>query len=465
MKKTSRKIIKTTKRKIKKNTKRRIKKNTKQIRNKIKRKKLRNSSKYTIRKVYKNKLRCKRGGSLDAPPPIEGGMEPEQQEPEPDKQSQALVEIRDGKIFKGDQESKKTITFEEYLQLGGTSYRGGEIAILSDINGGPGLKIFIKNSKSGERLQKELVAGEALGEIEGLITPITLQYLGFGDSKLPALVNMEDRLMENNYYIMYEFISKYSLSHLIDNIQRLPTGKGYTVHKINLILSVVMEDVLAILKKIHDKGWVHNDIKPDNIMVSTNHPKIDIKFDEDGKAEYTWVGEKPLVTIIDLDTCEKCIESCIETISTVEFLAPSRKLSAEQLAAGQVVEFNGRIADLASFGKTLLDIYQKELKCKGYLYDYNYSRTILIEFGNKLAEEKVETIEEAIKSLSGIKKVLWSHGSVFKVIEPEPEPETLTQEDIDKGMKICSQCHKKVDLSDLSEDDPPLCWSCEEENF
>ena len=198
-------------------------------------------------------------------------------------------------------------------------------------------------------------------------------------------------------------------------------------------------------------------------MVSTDHPQIDIKFDEDGKAEYTWVGEKPSVTIIDLDTCEECIESCIETGNTVEFLAPSRKLSAEQLAAGQVVEFNGRIADLASFGKTLLYIYQMEIKCKGYLYNYNYLRYILFGFGNELVDEKVENIEEAIRKLSEIKEVIWSHGSVFKEIEPEPEPETLTQEDKDKGMEICSQCHKKV--SDLSEVDPPLCWDCEAENF
>ena len=107
---------------------------------------------------------------------------------------------------------------------------------------------------------------------------------------------------------MYEFVSQYTLEDLIVTIEQ---DVSYTIHKINLLLSVVMEDILNILKEIHSRGWVHNDIKPSNIlMVSCDNFEdiLVIEFNEDGTPNY--IFDKPSVTIIDLDGCEKCKESC-----------------------------------------------------------------------------------------------------------------------------------------------------------
>ena len=213
----------------------------------------------------------------------------------------------------------------------------------------PVIELFIKPltyqpRTSGERtprdeiqIENEIQAATELVDVENVIKPIRMRDLGkSGDS--PVLYCSP----EGDYFIIYE---KFNGKNMV--------GIELSLSKLDEIqfdkyMIKVLEGILVGLNGIHNKGWVHNDIKLENIMVSelVETPYVE-SWDGDQK-KYVY-DRLPGVLIIDLDGCEKCSivpDSCESSAHTTDYIAPVRysKLFEETPAK----RFNGIQSDLVS---------------------------------------------------------------------------------------------------------------------
>jgi serine/threonine protein kinase len=92
--------------------------------------------------------------------------------------------------------------------------------------------------------------------------------------KYSNMIYLSDSVPGNNIYLLYEFIDGTILTNLID-----PDSLEVTID-LNLIKSIVHQ-LLKIIVYIHNLGFAHLDIKPDNLILekNTNILKIiDVEF-------------------------------------------------------------------------------------------------------------------------------------------------------------------------------------------
>jgi eukaryotic-like serine/threonine-protein kinase len=83
-----------------------------------------------------------------------------------------------------------------------------------------------------------------------------LDRLGNESKQIPQLFAYLEQ--ERRFYLIQEFIDGQNL------YKELEADGVYSEEKIRKLL----DDLLPILKFVHDRGVIHRDVKPDNIMVS-----------------------------------------------------------------------------------------------------------------------------------------------------------------------------------------------------
>ncbi len=122
--------------------------------------------------------------------------------------------------------------------------------------------------------------------------------------------------------IVMELIDGFSLQDLLK--RGLP--------ELGLVIEVA-EQGLRALEFLHQKGYVHRDVSPDNLMLTRGH---------DGR---------PLVKLIDLGIAKRLGPSSIKT-ATGMFLGKARYSSPEQFGHGEI----GAWSDVYSFGVMLYEL-------------------------------------------------------------------------------------------------------------
>ncbi len=149
-----------------------------------------------------------------------------------------------------------------------------------------------------------------------------------GGLRHPNIAEVYDFAMEedDNAYLVMEYVRGITLLELLD--LGLPT----------LGLSVELADQsLAALGYLHNKGIIHRDMSPDNVMVTVG---------EDGR---------PLVKLIDLGIA-KLVESEGELTAAGSFIGKVKYASPEHFRRGHGAEVDRR-ADLYSFGVVLYELF------------------------------------------------------------------------------------------------------------
>ena len=318
-----RKVRKNTKRKVRKNTKRKVRKNTKR----------------------KNKIRHKRGGT-----------EPPELVPT-EIMNRSIVEISEqgGSIIKNGETSKTTVDWSTMEPVAPAGISVNFLVVQNESVVAE--HVLLKVCKHGvDGIEKELTVGKEIGGIEGLIKPITLGYLGLvkeghSDENLPAMIDRPDLsdkitwIESPRYYVMYKYIEGLTLLEFYNQI--LVDNYDDNTLSINRIISVIILDILYALRNIHGRGWVHNDLSLENIMI-TDYEDIGTLANGD----YT---KRPTITIIDLDACEECARTntCMESQGPRVGFPKAR---AESLAHG--MSFNGLLSDIGSVGIAFNRIFE-----------------------------------------------------------------------------------------------------------
>jgi formylglycine-generating enzyme required for sulfatase activity/predicted Ser/Thr protein kinase len=86
---------------------------------------------------------------------------------------------------------------------------------------------------------------------------------------IPNVVNVHDYFEENNtVYFFMDYIEGESLKILVERKNRLPLNTAITY----------IEQIGNALIKVHEKGILHRDVKPDNILINTRNNAILIDF-------------------------------------------------------------------------------------------------------------------------------------------------------------------------------------------
>ena len=93
-----------------------------------------------------------------------------------------------------------------------------------------------------------------------------LNRLGADSPQIPQLFAYLEQ--ERRFYLIQEFIDGQNL------LKELDANGAYSAAKIRQLL----DDLLPILKFVHDRGIIHRDIKPENIMRRTNGQLVVIDF-------------------------------------------------------------------------------------------------------------------------------------------------------------------------------------------
>ncbi len=93
-----------------------------------------------------------------------------------------------------------------------------------------------------------------------------LDRLGADSTQIPQLFAYLEQ--ERRFYLIQEFIDGQNL------LKELDANGAYSGEKIRQLL----DDILPILKFVHDRGVIHRDIKPENIMRRNNGQLVVIDF-------------------------------------------------------------------------------------------------------------------------------------------------------------------------------------------
>lgn len=112
------------------------------------------------------------------------------------------------------------------------------------------------------------------------------------NNKNECMVN--ENIEDKSVFIITEFLAENTLTNIVENKK-----KQQKPFKLDEILSI-MEQLLNSVKYIHDKGFVHHDIKPDNIIVTEENKTV----------------------LIDFGITCKSLNGCEESNGTPLFLAP-----------------------------------------------------------------------------------------------------------------------------------------------
>jgi len=230
----------------------------------------------------------------------------------------------------------------------------------------------------GELVQAELRAAKILGQLHGVVTPLTLREIGVGSSNSPVLLVIQGD--QDRDFILYKHINGEDIALAFGD------GVGPISRDLEKFLIWTTQEILKTLQRIHQSGWVHNDIKPENILIGTSTTfYTPYRLDDTN----TLIGG-PEVTIIDLDGCEECPQNTQTTLTcqpngvhTKEFLSDHRM---ESFLQGRL--FDGRLGDLQSLRKTMLSIF-------------NVTRVDLADFVAYLGDlgDGITTVDDALITL------------------------------------------------------------------
>ncbi len=154
--------------------------------------------------------------------------------------------------------------------------------------------------------------------------------------KHKGIIKTIDLVVENeNIFIIQEFIMGQSLKTIL-------TSKRYLNYKYNYFFIKVIAKCCEALNYLHQNGFCHCDIKPDNIMVVQNYSELDI--------------QNPEIKIIDLASIKPIFKDRIFTSEkktyNVMYGSPEQVLGFDRLV--------GQHSDIFSLGLVLYETIAKQ---------------------------------------------------------------------------------------------------------
>jgi serine/threonine-protein kinase len=148
----------------------------------------------------------------------------------------------------------------------GTRKTIGKYEIVSELGrGGMGV-VFKAWEESLQRFVAIKMLGDALTDDENLVARFLREARSVADLNHPNIVQVfAVDTHEGRPYFAMEFVEGESLSELIRSSRRIEPQRAVTL----------LKEVASGLSAAHDKGVVHRDIKPDNIML-TKHGGVKV---------------------------------------------------------------------------------------------------------------------------------------------------------------------------------------------
>lgn len=285
-------------------------------------------------------------------------------------------------------EAPRTLDDYEILENLGTGSQGsvfkaknintGEIIVLKEI-------YFKRN--------KEKIYRAAQDEIRALTDischPLIVCYYG----------NFEDGNRPNTIFIELEYIEGLTLNEWADRI-KLTKPQDYLYEKLNMI----MYDLCTAIEYIHDLGFIHRDIKPDNILIRLEGSTI-IKGDK----EIQKLANSPQLLDFGLSCLgERCNGGicCRGEVGTLLFMPPE-------------TYYNGLsffTSDVWSLGATIFYLIHKDED----LFDKDYRNIRKLFTGNKFLDNAVNSClfydYKDRKSIIEIKNILSANPNIKRYL-------------------------------------------------
>jgi serine/threonine-protein kinase len=199
-------------------------------------------------------------------------------------------------------------------RVGGGSL--GEVFEASDIQASRKVAIKVQRSRTFES------ASEFRSQGEGLLDDLRHAQKLNGIHGIPAVYGCG--LHEGRRYLIMQFVNGVALSRLADRIR--PVYAQFAAS--------VLAQLCAILGQVHDRGIVHRDIKPDNVMVG-------------------WDGD---VWLVDLGSAIALNEGTFDEGGTHGYAPPEQYTSKPHTAR----------SDIYALGATLFDICVMRVPYQGH---------------------------------------------------------------------------------------------------
>ncbi len=195
-------------------------------------------------------------------------------------------------------------------------------------------------------------------------------------------------------------------------------------------LNDIIVQICRALEYIHSQGYVHFDIKPDNILV-TRHKTIGLKdgskmqiADEGGNQQNRSIFSKPSVKLIDFGLAEKITGSFNFAIKgTLNYLAP-------EIINGSTPD---KRADLYSLGVTLFQVTNRDLP---FYQDPNLTNTIRGQKRSELFESHMKKQPEYLRGL------------IMKLLEERTEDRFQNAKDVIQFISKNSGQHYDVETKE-----------------
>ena len=195
-------------------------------------------------------------------------------------------------------------------------------------------------------------------------------------------------------------------------------------------LNDIVVQICRALEYIHSQGYVHFDIKPDNILV-TRHKTLGLKdgsklqyTDEEYSAQNRSVFSKPNVKLIDFGLAEKITGSFNFAIKgTLNYLAP-------EIINGSTPD---KRADLYSLGVTLYQITNRDLP---FYQDPSLTNVVRGQKRSDLFESHMKKQPEYVRML------------IMKLIEEKPEDRFQNAKDVIQYINKTSGQHYDVETKE-----------------
>ncbi len=195
-------------------------------------------------------------------------------------------------------------------------------------------------------------------------------------------------------------------------------------------LNDIVVQICRALEYIHSQGYVHFDIKPDNILV-TRHKTLGMKdgsklqyTDEEYSAQNQSVFSKPNVKLIDFGLAEKITGSFNFAIKgTLNYLAP-------EIINGTTPD---KRADLYSLGVTLYQVTNRDLP---FYQDPNLKNVVRGQKRSDLFESQMKKHPEYLRVL------------IMKLLEEKPEERFQTAKEVIQYLNKTSGKHYDVETKE-----------------
>jgi serine/threonine protein kinase len=182
--------------------------------------------------------------------------------------------------------------------------------------GGMGTVYKGKNRETGAIVAIKVLS-PALAKNRALLQRFEQEFRAASQLDHPNIVRALDYGGGSNPYLVMEFVDGESLGQRLDRDGRIPEAEAVQV----------ITQVCQGLYKAHNKGMIHRDVKPDNIMVT-----------KDGQAKLTDMG-----LVKDMDT-DLNLTRTGRGLGTPSYMAPEQFRNAKNV---------DRRCDIYSLGATL----------------------------------------------------------------------------------------------------------------